>query len=303
MIMQIAVASGKGGTGKTTLATNLAHVASGTGRRVAYLDCDVEEPNGHIFLPPQNAVVHPIEKLVPTVDLQRCTACGQCGEICQYHAIVCVGKSVMVFPELCHSCGGCSLVCPAGAIDELPQPIGQLRTGTHGDIAFVDGTLDIGQHMGPPAIRAVKAAAPAADMVIIDAPPGSSCPMVEAVRGSDLVILVTEPTPFGLYDLQLAVETVRALQLPVAVVVNRADLDAQAVRSRCRQMRVPILGELPEDRAVAEAYSSGRLACAAVPGYRQRIESILEEILNAPVAEQVGRIGNPSHDRISATSG
>lgn len=279
--MQIAMASGKGGTGKTTLATNLARVAADMGRRVTYLDCDVEEPNGHIFLSPQVSMERPINKRIPQVDAERCTHCGECSEICQYSAIVSFrGGPAMVFADLCHACGGCALVCPSEAIEEVAQPIGRLRIGNASGIRFLDGTLDIGQHMGPPAIRAVKQAAPEADLRIIDAPPGTSCPVVEAVRGSDLVVLVTEPTPFGLHDLKLAVEMLRALQLPMGVVINRAERDRDLVSTYCQRARVEVLGKLPDDRAVAEAYSRGRLACEAVSGYRQRIEAIYQKLLS-----------------------
>ncbi len=262
------------------MATNLAHVASSNGRQVAYLDCDVEEPNGHIFLSPQVTMERPINKHIPQVDADRCTHCGDCGEICQYNAIVSVGGSVMVFPDLCHACGGCALVCPSQAIQEVSQPIGRLRIGSAGAVRFLDGTLDIGQHMGPPAIHAVKQAAPEADLRIIDAPPGTSCPVVESVRGSDLVVLVTEPTPFGLHDLKLAVEMLRALKLPLGVVINRAERDRDLVSTYCRKARIPVLGELPDDRAVAVAYSRGQLACEVVPGYRQRVEAIFRGILS-----------------------
>jgi MinD superfamily P-loop ATPase len=278
--MQIAMASGKGGTGKTTLATNLARVAADDGRHVVYMDCDVEEPNGHIFLPPENTLEYSIDKRVPQVDVDRCLQRGDCEDICQYNAIVCVGGPPIVFSDLCHACGGCVLVCPSRAIQEVTRSIGRLRMGDSGGIRFLDGELDIGQHMGPPAIRAVKRAAPEADLLIIDAPPGTSCPAVEAVRGSDLVVLVTEPTPFGLNDLKLAVEMVRKLQLAVGVVINRAGLDGQSLRTYCRRVRIPIIGELPDDRAVAEAYSRGQLASQAVRGYRQRIETILQDILS-----------------------
>ena len=262
------------------MATNLALVASSNGHQVAYLDCDVEEPNGHIFLPPENTVTRSIDKRVPQVDADRCTHCGDCNEICQYNAIVSVGGPPIVFSDLCHACGGCALVCPTEAIREVAQPIGRLRIGNAGAVRFLDGTLDVGQHMGPPAIHAVKQAAPEADLRIIDAPPGTSCPVVEAVRGSDLVVLVTEPTPFGLHDLKLAVEMVRTLKLPLGVVINRAGLDGDALRTYCRRVRIPVLGELPDDRAVAVAYSRGQLACEVVPGYRQRVEAIFRDILS-----------------------
>jgi MinD superfamily P-loop ATPase len=200
--MIIAVASGKGGTGKTTVATNLAWVACRDGRTVAYLDCDVEEPNGAIFLKPQIHQDRPVLAAVPEVDLDNCTGCGKCGRICQYSAIVSMNKTVLTFPELCHGCAGCWLVCPASAISEDQREIGRLQAGPAGKVQFVQGLLNIGQAMSPPLIRAVKAAAPQADLTVVDCPPGTSCPVIEAMRGSDYVLLVTEPTPFGLNDLK-----------------------------------------------------------------------------------------------------
>jgi len=276
--MKIAIASGKGGTGKTTVATNLAHVASQAGATVAYLDCDVEEPNGHIFLQPEIEVERPIEKLVPEVDPARCTHCGRCAEVCRYGAIASLPNQTMVFAELCHSCGGCMLACPADAIRERPRPIGQLRIGRSGAIRFLDGTLNVGEAMSPPAIRAVKSAAQPADLTILDAPPGTSCPVIETIRGCDRVVLVTEPTPFGLYDLTLAVEMVRAMKVSFAVVINRADAGDGRVREYCTRNRIPVLAEIPDDRAVAEAYSRGQIICQAVPAFRSRIAALLEQL-------------------------
>ncbi|HRR83833.1 MAG TPA: 4Fe-4S binding protein, partial [Phycisphaerae bacterium] len=183
--MRIAIASGKGGTGKTTVATNLAYVASLDGRTVAYVDCDVEEPNGHLFLKPEWLVSKPVTRPVPQVDETRCTQCGRCGEICQYSAIVPLGTTVLVYPELCHGCGGCKLVCPAGAITETPRQIGVLEMGWSGDIQFNRGVLNIGEAMSPPLIRQVKSAPPKTDLTLIDAPPGTSCPVIASVRGAD----------------------------------------------------------------------------------------------------------------------
>lgn len=276
--MRIAIASGKGGTGKTTVATNLAWVAARRGRAVAYLDCDVEEPNGRIFLRPEMDDDRPIEKLVPVVDPALCTHCGACARICRYGAIASLPSQTLVFADLCHACGGCTLVCPVDAIREEPRPIGRLRVGRSGDIRFVEGVLDVGEAMSPPAIRAVKAAVPEVDLALLDAPPGTSCPAVETVRGCDYVLLVTEPTPFGLHDLMLAVETVRALKAPMGVVVNRAGAGDGTVREYCANRRVPVLAEIPDDRAVAEAYSRGEMIADAVPGCTERFAELLDRL-------------------------
>ncbi|OHB73242.1 MAG: (4Fe-4S)-binding protein [Planctomycetes bacterium RBG_13_63_9] len=276
--MQIAIASGKGGTGKTTVATNLAWIASRSGWSTAYLDCDVEEPNGHIFLKPEIADRRAVGSLVPLVDVEKCTLCGECGEICQYSAIVRVGEKVLVYPELCHGCGGCSLVCPADAITEVSRDIGVLETGRAGSVQFVQGLLNVGEAMSPPLIKAVKSTALQVDLTIIDAPPGTSCPVIEAVRGVDFVVLVTEPTPFGFHDLKLAVEMVRALKLPCGVVINRAGLDGSDMRSYCSTQRIPILREMPDDRELAEAYSRGEMACEALPKYESMFAGLLETI-------------------------
>jgi MinD superfamily P-loop ATPase len=276
--MRVAIASGKGGTGKTTLATSLAYVATARGNRVAYLDCDVEEPNGHLFLKPRIREQRPIEKLVPAVDVDRCTHCGRCAASCRFGAIVCVGQQTLIFSELCHSCGGCVMACPEEAIAEMGQPIGQLRIGGRGSLEFVDGVLNVGEAMSPPAIRAVKDAAPDSPLTILDCPPGTSCPVIESVRGCDLLVLVTEPTPFGMHDLQLAVELARALRLNFGVVINRADAGDRAVWDYCRRQRIPILAEIADDRAVAEAYSQGQVAAELVPHVAQCAERLLATI-------------------------
>lgn len=276
--MKIAVASGKGGTGKTTVATNLAWVAARDGWSVAYLDCDVEEPNGHLFLKPQATFSRRAARVIQQVNASKCAHCGLCGEICQYSAIVCVGSNVLVYPELCHACGGCTLVCRPGAITEIPHEIGVVEAGVAGPIQFYRGLLDVGEAMSAPLIRQVKAAALDADLVLIDSPPGTSCSVIESVRGSDYVVLVTEPTPFGLNDLKLAVEMARDLRLPVGIVINRARFDDNETHKYARHEGIEILAEISDDRRVAEAYSRGALACDAIIEFRASIQVLLSRI-------------------------
>jgi len=267
--MDIAIASGKGGTGKTTVAVNLALVAARAGWNVSCLDCDVEEPNGHLFLHPTIESSDPVGIPVPEVDKEKCTGCGTCAQICAYNAIACIKKKVLTFPELCHGCGGCARVCPEGAIREVPRDIGVVERGAAGEISFVHGKLKVGEAMSPPLIRAVKRERPGSGnhtVNFLDAPPGTSCPVIVAVSGADLVLLVTEPTPFGLNDLGLALDMVRELGVPHAVVVNRHEEDNESARAFCAERDVAILGEIPDDRRVAEAYSRGEIAVDAVPG-------------------------------------
>ncbi|MFW6153588.1 MAG: ATP-binding protein [Planctomycetota bacterium] len=276
--MKIAVASGKGGTGKTTVATSLAVVASGADRRVGYVDCDVEEPNGALFLKPRFTETRPVHVPVPTVNDEMCTRCGRCGEICQFNAIAVMERQVLVFPELCHACGGCRLVCPTGAITETPRRTGQLQLGSADGIPCIQGLLNIGEPISPPIIAAARKAAPEVDLLVIDAPPGTSCPVIESLRETDFVLLITEPTPFGLHDLKLAVEMVRALCLPFAVVINRSDAGDDRTRRYCDDEGIDVLAEIPDDRRIAEAYSRGTLACEASQAYRERIEHLLERL-------------------------
>jgi len=276
--MRIAIASGKGGTGKTTIASSLAYVAAKQGKSVAYLDCDVEEPNGHIFLKPTIEHIVDISKRIPLIDESLCVHCGRCAEICQFGAIACMPQRTLVFSESCHSCGGCELVCKVGAVKETKRRIGELRIGRSGDIEFVDGTLDIGEAMSPPAIRAVRETQLEADLQFLDAPPGTSCPAVETVRGCDLTVLVTEPTPFGLNDLKLAVEMIRVLDVPFGVVINRSDLGDDGVVRYCELQGIPVWAEIKDDRRIAEAYSRGDLIVDVVPEFAQVMERLLCKI-------------------------
>jgi MinD superfamily P-loop ATPase len=276
--MQIAVASGKGGTGKTTIATNLACSIARTDKEVQYLDCDVEEPNGHIFLKPDIKEMQRITIGVPEVNVDLCNGCGKCSQLCQYSAIICLKDKPLVFEQLCHSCGGCELVCPTSAIKEKQIEIGFVHLGTAGDVKFGQGWLKIGDVRSPALIKKVKENAANKGTVIIDVPPGTSCPVVEAVKGADFVLLVTEPTPFGLNDLQLAAEMVRELGLAFAVVINRCDIGDNRVVRYCQQQDIEILLEIPNDRLIAEAYSQGIKIIDALPGYEEKFLQLYEEI-------------------------
>ena len=272
----VAIASGKGGTGKTTVAANLAWVASRSGQKVQYLDCDVEEPNGHIFLRPQITASRPVTIDVPQVDSQKCTACGQCGQICQFAAIVCIQDNVLTFEPLCHACGGCFRVCPDDAITPKPLEIGTIESGKAGAIDFVSGRLNVGQVRTPTLIKEVKKHIRPENLAILDVPPGTSCPVVEAIKDADFVMLVTEPTPFGLNDLKLAVELVRELNLPFAVIINRDGIGDKEVEKYCEAQAIDIAFRLPDDRRIAEAYSSGQMVVDVLDGYKKQFFNVID---------------------------
>jgi MinD superfamily P-loop ATPase len=274
----IAVASGKGGTGKTTIAANLAQYIATLGRPVQYLDCDVEEPNGQIFLKPKIDRSQQVTIDVPEVDLKRCIACGKCGEICQYGAIICIKENVLTFEQLCHSCGGCMRVCPVDAIKPKPLNIGDIELGKAGDIDFIHGKLRIGHVRTPSLIKEVKKHIKKDSLAIIDVPPGTSCPVVEAIKGTDFVLLVTEPTPFGLNDLKLAVDLVRKMNLPFAVVINRYGLGNDGVEKYCNAEEIEIVLKLPDDRRIAEAYSTGQMIVDVLSEYRKEFSELYEYI-------------------------
>lgn len=256
--MIISVASGKGGTGKTLIATNLA-LSLKEEHRVQLLDCDVEEPNSHIFLKPSFAHSEAATIPIPQVDESKCTYCGRCSEVCAFHAIATFkeARKVLVFPELCHGCGACSYLCPEKALTEENRLIGVVEAGESRGIAFIHGKLNVGEAMAPPLIRQVKEHRDASAITIIDVPPGTSCPVVEAVSGSDHCLLVTEPTPFGLNDLALAVEMVRKLEIPCSVVVNRSGVGDGKTEEYCEKEGIPILLTIPLDTHIAKLYSRG----------------------------------------------
>lgn len=273
--MRIAIASGKGGTGKTTVALNLAAVSDAP---VTYVDCDVEAPNGHLFLHPMLIGSREIGIPVPAVDEVKCTHCGQCVPVCRFNAMAFLRNRVVIFPDLCHGCSGCILACPAQAIAETERPIGMVEWGCAGKISLIQGRLHIGVALVPPLIRAVKGMIPANTLTFIDAPPGTSCAMMAAVRDCDYCVLVTEPTPFGLHDLSLAIDSLRQTSLSFGVVINRAGMGDDRVAVFCEREQVDLLGELPDDRRVAEAYACGQLAINAVPDWHGRFRALWEAI-------------------------
>jgi MinD superfamily P-loop ATPase len=278
--MIISVASGKGGTGKTTIAINLALSLN----NVQFLDCDVEEPNAHIFLKPAIKEQKKAYIPVPEIDESKCNYCGKCAQICVYHAIAVLPSSdgkkgnTLIFPHLCHGCGACSALCPQNAIKEVNREIGVVELGNCGKIEFVHGKLNIGEAMSPPLIRQVKEYINPKKTVIIDVPPGTSCPVVISVKGSDFCILVTEPTPFGLNDLVLAVEVLRKLKIPFGVVINRADLGNNKTEEYCQKENIPVLMRIPFKKEIAMAYSKGEPMVKAFPEYKEEFRKFFDII-------------------------
>ena len=283
--MIISVASGKGGTGKTTVSTNL---AVSLGSRVQLLDCDVEEPNAHLFIRPTIDNTETITTPVPEVDEEKCTLCGKCAEICQFKAIVVLGETVLPFHELCHSCGGCERVCPENAITEKGRELGVIETGSRNGLEFAYGRLRLGEAMSPPLIKKVRELARPGWLTIIDAPPGTSCPVIAAMKDADFVLLVTEPTPFGLHDLKLAVGAVQALGIPAGLVINRSDIGDSGVKSYAQQTGLPILMEIPFDRKIAEVYSRGELIVEAMPEWKDKFLDLYRCI--AKIIRQEGAV-------------
>ena len=274
--MIISVASGKGGTGKTTVATNL---ALSLGFQVQFLDCDVEEPNAHLFVHPEFEKNQTITTPVPQVDETKCTLCGKCAEICQFKAIVVIGETVLPFHELCHSCGGCMEVCPEKAITETGRNLGVIEAGRRNGLEFVHGRLRVGEAMSPPLIRRVRSYTRPDTLTIIDAPPGTSCPVIAAMKGADFILLVTEPTPFGLYDLKLAVGAVKILGIPCGLVINRSDIGDDKVKEYANRENLPILMEIPFDRHIAEIYSMGEVLVEVMPEWKEKFSELYNRIL------------------------
>jgi MinD superfamily P-loop ATPase len=290
--MRIAVASGKGGTGKTTVATSLAlsvavdltQTGSTTSNPLLFLDCDVEAPNAHLFLRPSFERRQEVGILIPQVDEASCTHCGKCAEVCQYHAIAVLGEKVLVFPQLCHGCGSCTAMCPERAMSEVPDVMGVMESGpgAHG-INFARGVMNVGEPMATPIIRQLKqwASPLPGQIVIADAPPGTSCPVVESVRGADYLLLVTEPTPFGLHDLRLAVQVGRELNLPMGVVINRAGIGDGGAEEFCQNEGLPVLMHIPFKRSIADGIAQGRPLIEIHPEYGRVFQDMFGQIAKA----------------------
>jgi len=275
--MVISVASGKGGTGKTLVATSLAFSLRDH-HKVQLLDCDVEEPNANILLRLAINQCHPVYIPVPKVDEAKCTYCGKCAEVCAYNAVAVLKNKVLVFPELCHGCGACSYLCPVSAITEEGRGVGVVEKGNSGNLELIQGRLNVGEARATPVISEVKKHIDLANTVIIDVSPGTSCPVIEAVKGTDFCLLVTEPTSFGLNDLTLAVEVTMELGIPCGVVINRDGVGDDKVDRYCQKQGIPVLLKIPLDRKIAMLYSKGISLVEGMPEWRGKFLRLFQDI-------------------------
>ena len=273
----IVVMSGKGGTGKTTVAVNLA-LSAIDNEKVCLADCDVEEPNDNLFLNLPVKKISDVCLMVPEINISKCDHCGKCSDFCRYSAIAILPKNHLIFEELCHGCGGCSIVCPKGAISEKPKKIGEMRRAEKGNLEFYEGVLDIGQPMAPPVIREIKRRLDAHKLTILDAAPGAACATMETLKGSNYCILVTEPTPFGLHDLKVAVQAVRKLGIPFGIVLNMDGIGNDAVEKYCTFEKIPVLLKIPYDRKIAELYSKGIPFIEKMPEFKKEFLRMLNFI-------------------------
>lgn len=270
----MSIASGKGGTGKTSVAVNIA-VSIGDAQLI---DCDVEEPNAHLLLHPKIVSEEPVYTLVPSINEELCDHCGKCSTFCQYKAIFAVGEIILILQELCHGCGGCILICPKGAINEGKHKIGAIKRGHKDNLELIYGELEVGEPMATPLIRQLKRHIDKNKNVILDAPPGASCPVIETVKGVDYCILVTEPTPFGLHDLKIIVQVLEDMSIPFSVVINRAGIGDRKVYDYCREKNIPILLEIPYDRRIAELYSRGIPFSLEMTEYREKFRDLFNDV-------------------------
>lgn len=270
--MKVAVLSGKGGTGKTTVSASLAASLPSC----QYIDCDVEEPNGAIFLTPELKESTPVKVLVPEADMARCNACGYCGKACQFNAIAVVKGKVLVFSEICHHCGACVIACPNDAIREVERTIGIVEA--NGDGTFLQGKLNVGEPISIPIIRELKKRIKNDRAVILDCSPGASCTVVQSIDGCDYCVLVTEPTPFGLHDLKIAVQLVKNMGLPFGVVLNKASDDCRIIHEFCEDEGIELLMEIPFSQDIAEGYSKGILPVMNNDSWKEKFEKLYEKI-------------------------
>ena len=272
--MKIAVASGKGGTGKTTVAVNMA-LALGD---CTLVDCDVEEPNCALFLDVELEKLEDVTVNVPKFDLEKCTYCGQCADFCMYNAIAVFPQRVLFFPDICHSCGGCKILCSEDAISEEPRKIGEIDHASTNGIELYQGRLNIGEPLATPIIRRVKTFAKDGPLVIYDAPPGTACPVIDTIKGSDFALLVTEPTPFGLHDLKIAVSVVMGMEIPFGVIVNREGAGDDRVDRYCEEQGIQMIMKIPQDRRIAQLYSRGIPFTMELEEYREHFQKAYRKI-------------------------
>jgi len=274
--MIITIASGKGGTGKTLTAASISLSIKDS----VYIDCDVEEPNGHIFLKPEIFSEEYVFKKIPKINYTLCNFCGKCSEICEFNALLLLKDEVLLFPELCHGCGACEYFCPQKAITEVNQKIGIVKKGNSlkNNSMFVEGRLFIGEMAASPVIHEAKKEAVTGKLNIIDAPPGTSCSMVETVRDADFCLLVTEPTPFGLNDLKLAVDALRIIGIPFGVVINKWDENFTGIEKYCYKEKIKLMMKIPFDKKIAEAYSNGETVVEIMPEYKSKFNELIDSI-------------------------
>ena len=290
--MKIAIASGKGGTGKTTVAVNFALALSGSSLPdVQLFDCDVEEPNCNLFLGFELKKVEDVNCLVPVIDAGKCTLCGKCSAFCAYNALAALPTKILVFPNLCHGCGGCKLICPEEAVREEPRAIGVIEKAVDGaSLEFYRGLLNIGEAMASPVIKVLQQHINEAGVAIIDAPPGTACPVLAAVGDMDYCVLVTESTPFGFNDLKLAIDVVRALEIPFGVIINRDGLGDSTVEEYCRAEGIPILLRIPNDMRIARLYSEGVPFVKEMPEFKEKFTAMFETIKASVLSGKAGEV-------------